>query len=60
MSSSFQRAETIDSDVVPPEGTTVDLTPTTFGGTFQHPCFWILVGVIGVITAQYLLKSSKE
>ena len=58
MSSAFRREEsvdTVDSEVLP-EGTTVDLTPTNFSGTFQNPCFWILVGIAGTIACQYLLK----
>ncbi len=39
---------------------TVDLAPCHFGGTFQNPCFWILLGIGGTILAQYLLRSRKS
>jgi hypothetical protein len=38
----------------------VDLTPVRLGtATFSNPCFWILVGVVGTITAQWLLGSQR-
>ena len=40
--------------------TTVDLANCHFGGTFRNPCFWILVGALGAIGVQYLLKSKKD
>lgn len=43
-----------------PMTTTVDMAPCQFGDTFRHPCFWILVGVVGVIGVQYLLKGKRE
>ena len=37
----------------------IDLAPTCFRGTFQNPCFWILVGAGSVVLAYYLLVKRK-
>lgn len=42
-----------------PIRTSIDLAPTCFRGTFQNPCFWILVGAGGVVLAYYLLVKRK-
>lgn len=40
--------------------TSLDLRNVTFGSaTFTNPCFWILVGVIGTIAVQYLMKRTR-
>jgi hypothetical protein len=40
--------------------TSVDLRSVTVGrGTFENPCFWILVGIIGTIGVQYMMKRSR-
>jgi hypothetical protein len=39
---------------------TVDLAPCNFGGTLRHPCFWILVGVVGCLAGQYLLSNIRK
>lgn len=47
-----------DPDTV---GPTVDLTPVRVGmGTFQNPCFWILVGIIGTLAVQHFITSPKR
>lgn len=46
-----------DTGPQPAPQTSVDLRSVTFGrGTFENPCFWILIGVVGTITVQYMLK----
>lgn len=39
---------------------TVDLAPCHFAGTFQNPCFWLLLGVIGTIAVQYVFKKARD
>ena len=44
-----------------PNRTDIDLAQCSFGTeTFRNPCFWILVGALGAIGVQYLLKSKKD
>lgn len=54
-----ESVDTIESDVStsPTQAQrTVDLVPCNFQNTFQNPCFWVLLGIIGTIGVQYLLK----
>jgi hypothetical protein len=39
---------------------TVDLIPCSFGQTFQNPCFWILVGVIGTGAVIWLFDRNRD
>ena len=39
---------------------TVDLMSCNWGGTFQHPCFWILVGVLGTVAFLYFTPKLKS
>lgn len=64
MSSAFTREEevqTMDADVDNRQGTTVDLAPCNFDGTFRNPCFWILIGILGTLGVQYIFtKTTKQ
>lgn len=42
-------------------GPTVDLTPVRLGSdTFANPCFWILVGVVGTVAAQWFFGGRRS
>lgn len=62
-------AQTINLDAngnpIPDQGSpagrpAIDLAPVCFRGTFTNPCFWLLVGVIGTLAAQYILSGRKK
>ena len=39
----------------------VDFIKTSIGkDTFSNPCFWILIGIIGTLGAQYFLKNKYD
>ena len=38
----------------------IDLAPICFRGTFTNPCFWLLIGVIGTLAAQYVLSGRNR
>lgn len=41
-------------------GARLDLQPVSVGlQTFQNPCFWILLGVLGTVAVQYVLSERK-
>lgn len=62
--SPFERnTETVDADVLDPQPTqqrTVDLVPCNFRGTFQNPCFWVLIGIGATLAFQYILSKKKD
>lgn len=39
---------------------TVNLAPVKFGETFTHPCFWIIIGIVGTLACQCFLDSRRE
>lgn len=43
------------ADLEQQDAPTVDLVSCNWGGTFQHPCFWILVGILGTMAFQYVM-----
>lgn len=49
-----------DSAQTPKPRPTVDLAPCHFSGTFQNPCFWILVGVAAALAVQYVFTTTKN
>jgi hypothetical protein len=49
-----------DTERQPTQRPTVDLAPCHFSGTFQNPCFWILVGVAATLAVQYVFTNAKK
>ena len=57
------RADTIDANPdtdLAADRPTVDLVSCNWGGTFQHPCFWILAGVLGTLAFQYVMSRKSS
>lgn len=53
-------ADPDDDSTNPAPRPTVDLAPCHFSGTFQNPCFWILVGVAATLAVQYVFTNVKK
>jgi hypothetical protein len=49
----------MSADLEQQDAPTVDLVSCNWGGTFQHPCFWILVGILGTMAFQYVMTRQK-
>lgn len=62
--SPFERntTESVDAEVLDPQPSqrTVDLVPCNFRGTFQNPCFWVLIGIGATLAFQYILAKKKD
>jgi len=62
--SPFERntTESVDAEVLDSQPTqrTVDLVPCNFRGTFQNPCFWVLIGIGATLAFQYILSKKKD
>lgn len=54
--------ESVDAEVLDSQPTqrTVDLVPCNFRGTFQNPCFWVLIGIGATLAFQYILAKKKD
>lgn len=54
--------ESVDAEVLDTQSTqrTVDLVPCHFRGTFQNPCFWVLIGIGATLAFQYILTKKKD